>query len=127
MSCYCYAHAFRINNDEIANSIGWTLNSGFQMEWGFPSIGIGLVGFLRFWNTGYWLPFIIMKFVFGWEEGQTHILHMMKHNNFSPSNTGIVVYWDFLQKRFLRCALMKFISIYSMEALKGGPYRRALL
>ena len=82
--------------DEVAASIGWPLNSGFQMELGFASIGIGLVGFLSFWNKAYWLPFIIMKFIFGWGAGYTHILHMIQHNNFSPSNTGIVVYWDFI-------------------------------
>jgi hypothetical protein len=82
--------------DQVAASIGWPVNSGFQMELGFASIGIGLVGFLSFWNKTYWLPFIIMKFIFGWGAGYTHILHMMQHNNFSPSNTGIVVYWDFI-------------------------------
>jgi Family of unknown function (DUF6790) len=82
--------------DEVASGIGWPLNSGFQMELGFASIGIGIAGFLGFWNKAYWLPFIITKFVFGWGAGYTHILHMLQHNNFSPSNTGIVVYWDFL-------------------------------
>jgi len=82
--------------DQVAAGIGWPLNSGFQMELGFASIGIGLVGFLGFWNRAYWLPFIIMKFIFGWGAGYTHILHMIQHGNFSPSNTGIVVYWDFI-------------------------------
>lgn len=87
--------------DQVASGIGWPLNSGFQMELGFASIGIGLVGFLSFWNKGYWLPFIIMKFIFGWGAGFTHILHAIQHNNFSPSNTGIVVYWDFLFPVFM--------------------------
>jgi hypothetical protein len=82
--------------DEVAASIGSPLNSGFQMELGFASIGIGLIGFLSFWNKAYWLPFIIMKTIFMWGAGCTHILHMIQHNNFSSSNTGIVVYWDFL-------------------------------
>ena len=34
--------------DEVATGIGWPLNSGFQMELGFASIGIGIVGFLSF-------------------------------------------------------------------------------
>jgi len=82
--------------DQVATSIGWPVNSGFQMELGFASIGIGIVGFLSFWNQTYWLPFIIMKTIFMWGAGYTHILHMIQHNNFSPSNTGIIVYWDFL-------------------------------
>jgi len=82
--------------DEVASSIGWPLYSGFQMELGFASIGIGLIGFLSFWNRTYWLPSIIMRLIFGWGAGFTHILHMVQDNNFSPSNTGIVVYWDFI-------------------------------
>lgn len=87
--------------DQVAASIGWPLNSGFQMELGFASIGIGLVGFLSFWNKAYWFPFIMMKFIFGWGAGYTHILHMIQHNNFSPSNTGVIVYWDFLFPVFM--------------------------
>jgi len=87
--------------NQVASGIGWPLNSGFQMELGFAAIGIGLVGFIGFWNRSFWLPFIITKTTFMWGAGLTHILHMIQHNNFSPSNTGIVVYWDFLLPLFL--------------------------
>ena len=82
--------------DEVAAGIGWPLNSGFQMELGFAAIGIGLIGFIGFWARTFWLPFIIAKTTFMWGAGLTHILHMIQHDNFSPSNTGIVVYWDFI-------------------------------
>jgi len=82
--------------DEVATGIGWPLNSGFQMELAFASIGIGLVGGIGFWNRSFWLPFIIPNTLFMWGAGFTHILHISQHNNFSPSNTGIVVYWDFI-------------------------------
>jgi hypothetical protein len=85
-----------IYDDQIASSIGWPLNSGFQMELGFASIGIGLVGFLGFWNQAYWLPSILMRTIFGWGAGFTHILHMFQFNNFSPGNIGVVLYWDFI-------------------------------
>jgi len=87
--------------DSVATSIGWPINSGFQMELGFASIGIGIVGFIGFWNRSYWLPYIIMKFIFGWGAGYTHILHMLQRNNFSPSNTGVILYWDFLFPIFM--------------------------
>jgi hypothetical protein len=46
-----------------------------------------------------------------WGAGFTHILHMVQHNNFSPSNTGIVVYWDFL----LPVILIVLYSLYQRE------------
>jgi len=87
--------------DQVAAGIGWPLNSGFQMELGFAAIGIGLVGFLGFWVRSFWLPFIIAKTTFMLGAGLTHILHMIQHGNFSPSNTGAIVYWDFLLPTFL--------------------------
>jgi hypothetical protein len=82
--------------DEVATSIGWPLNSGFQMELAFALIGIGLVGGIGFWNRSYWLPFVLAKVPFMWGAGITHIIDMVQENNYSPSNTGVVVYWDFL-------------------------------
>ena len=87
--------------DQVAAGIGWPLNSGFQMELGFAAIGIGLVGFLGFWVRSFWLPFIIAKTSFMWGAGLTHILNMIQHGNFSPSNTGAIVYWDFLLPIFI--------------------------
>lgn len=101
--------------DEVASSIGWPLASGFQMELGFASIGIGLVGFLSFWNRAYWLPSIIMRTIFGWGAGITHILHMIQHNNFSSSNTGIVVYWDF----FWPVVSIVLYLLYQREQKRG--------
>jgi hypothetical protein len=97
--------------DEVARGIGWPLDSGFQMELAFAAIGIGLVGGIGFWRKSFWLPFIIAKTTFMWGAGLTHILHMVQYNNFSPSNTGIIVYWDFL----LPVILILVYSLYNRE------------
>lgn len=87
--------------DQVAASIGWPVNSGFQMELGFISIGLGIVGFLSFWNKSMWLPFLIIKTIFMWGAGFTHVLHAVQHNNFSAGNAGIILYWDFLFPVFM--------------------------
>lgn len=97
--------------NQVADSIGWPLNSGFQMELAFAAMGIGLIGFIGFWNKTFWLPFIIAKTTFMWGAGFTHILHMVQHDNFSPSNSGIVVYWDFL----LPIILIVLYKLYRRE------------
>ena len=101
--------------DEVANGIGWPLKSGFQMELAFAALGIGLIGFLGFWNRSFWLPFIISKTSFMWGAGITHIIHMITQDNFFPSNTGIVVYWDFL----LPIVLIFLYVIYRRESKSG--------
>jgi len=82
--------------DSVAQSIGWPLNSGFQMELGFAAIGIGLTGFIGFWKRSFWLPYIIARTSFLLGAGVTHIIHIAAHGNFSPSNAGVVLYWDFI-------------------------------
>jgi hypothetical protein len=82
--------------DEVAAGIGWPLDSGFQMELAFASIGIGLIGFIGFWKQAYWQPFILAKTTFMWGAALTHILHIVEYGNFHPSNAGLVLYWDIL-------------------------------
>lgn len=82
--------------DEVARGIGWPVDSGFQMELGFASIGIGLIGFAGFWNRSFWLPFLITKITFMWGAGLTHILHIREFGNFHPNNAGLVLYWDMI-------------------------------
>ena len=97
--------------DEVAKGIGWPVNSGFQMELAFAAIGIGLIGAIGFWNRSFWLPFIIAKTTFMWGAGLTHIIHVIQYDNFSPSNIGIVVYWDFL----LPVILIALYALYQRE------------
>ena len=97
--------------NQVAESIGWPLKSGFQMELAFASIGIGLIGFIGFWKQSFWLPFIIAKSTFMIGAGITHIIHMITENNFSPSNAGIIVYWDFL----LPAILVSLLILYRRE------------
>ena len=104
--------------DEVAASIGWPLNSGFQMELAFAAIGIGLIGGIGFWQRSFWLPFIIAKTTFMCGAGVTHILHMVENNNFSPSNTGIVVYWDILLP-----VLLIVLYIFYQRERKALPAR----
>lgn len=82
--------------DQVAAGIGWPLNSGFQMELGFVSIGMGIVGYLCFWKRSFWLPFIIIKTIFMWGAGFTHILDAVHRGNFAAGNVGIILYWDFI-------------------------------
>jgi len=108
-----FGHIIYANS--VAESIGWPINSGFQMELAFAAIGIGIIGFGGFWNRTFWLPFIIAKTTFMWGAGVTHIIHMIQENNLSPSNTGMVVYWDFL----LPVILIALYVLFQREKIKS--------
>ena len=102
--------------DMVAAGIGWPMDSGFQMELAFAVIGIGLIGFIGFWKKSFWLPYIIARSSILWGAGLTHVLHMIRHNNFSPSNTGIVVIWDFI----FPFILIGLFILYHREKLNHG-------
>jgi uncharacterized BrkB/YihY/UPF0761 family membrane protein len=76
-----------------------------------------LIGAIGFWRKSFWLPFIIAKSTFMWGATLTHILHMRQYNNFFPSNTGIVVYWDIL----LPILLIVFYLLYRREESAQSP------
>jgi len=100
--------------DQVASSIGWPVNSGFQMELGFAAVGIGIIGFIGFWIKSFWLPYIITRTVFLWGAGFTHILHIVNQQNYSPSNVGIVLYWDIV----LPIILITLFLIYKKSKQK---------
>ncbi len=102
--------------DEVAKGIGWPLNSGFQMELGFASIGIGMIGFLGFWSKSFWLPFLIAKTTFMWGAALTHILHIVQFGNFHPSNAGVILYWDII----LPIILIVLYRLYRREKKYGS-------
>ena len=100
--------------DQVAESIGWPLNRGFQTELAFALIGMGILGAVGMWRPQFWLPFIIAKTSMMWGAAGTHIVHQIQQDNFSPNNTGIVVIWDIV----LPFALAWVYYLYQKEQKK---------
>jgi len=105
--------------DQVALSIGWPLDSGFQMELGFAAAGIGLIGFIGFWKKSFWLPYIIARSTFLFGAGITHIIHIVEKGNLSPSNTGVVLYWDFIFPMILIALYVLYAQSAKKRALRN--------
>ncbi len=90
------------------------------MEYGFAAAGIGLIGFIGFWKRSFMLPYVIARSVFLLGAGITHIVHIVQHNNMAPSNTGIVLYWDFIFPVVL-------IGVYLLYARRKSKRKRIVL
>ncbi|MEW6145575.1 MAG: DUF6790 family protein [Thermodesulfobacteriota bacterium] len=82
--------------DMSAEFIGWA-NSPFQLEVGFASLGIGIVGVMAF-RAG--LPFRVATYippaVFSLGAAGGHIYQMIAAHNFSPGNVGLVLPTDII-------------------------------
>ena len=83
-----------IFSDQVAEFIGWQPGSPFQVELGFVSLGLALVGILCIWIRGwFWLAPVIAQTVFLWGAAYVHIQDIVLHENLSPGNAGAIVFY----------------------------------
>ena len=81
--------------DEIARYIGWEPGSPFQLEVGFASLGISIVGILSIWFRGwFWLAPIVSRSVFLLGATYVHVQDIAAHGNLSPGNAGAVLFYN---------------------------------
>jgi hypothetical protein len=80
-----------------AHFIGWA-DSPFQLEVGFASLGMGIVGILSFHkNFGLRLGLIIMSSVFLWGAAAGHLYQISLTHNYAPGNAGVMLWTGLLQ------------------------------
>lgn len=81
--------------DTIAGYIGWAAGSPFQVELGFASLGISLLGILCFWFRGsFWIAPVVAQSIFLWGAAYVHINDALLHGNLSAGNAGPVLFYD---------------------------------
>ena len=92
-------------SDQVAEFIVWTAGSPFQVELGFASLGLALVGILCIWIRGwFWLAPVIGQTVFLLGAAYVHIQDIALHDNLSPGNAGSVLFYD-IAMPLVGCAL----------------------
>ena len=81
--------------DRVAEFIGWPAGSPFQVELGFASFGISLLGILCIWIRGwFWLAPVVAQSVFLLGAGYVHIHDILVNDNLAPGNAGSILFYD---------------------------------
>ncbi len=81
--------------DRVASFIGWPAGSPFQLELGFASLGIALLGILCIWIRGwFWLAPVVAQTVFLLGAGYVHIQDILLTGNLAPGNAGSILFYD---------------------------------
>ena len=81
--------------DPVAGSIGWEPGSPFQLELGFASLGISLLGVLCIWIRGwFWLAPVVANSVFLLGAAYVHIMDIIERQNFAAGNAGAILFYD---------------------------------
>jgi hypothetical protein len=92
--------------DLVAGYIGWSAGSPFQLELGFASLGIGLLGILCIWLRGwFWLAPVVANSVFLLGAAYVHILDIIEHQNFAAGNAGPILVYDIVVP-LIACGLL---------------------
>ena len=80
------AHVFI--SDEIAESIGWSTGSPFQLEVGFANLAIGVLGAIAAERRdGFREATVIAITVFSFGATYVHVLDILETGNLAPGNT----------------------------------------
>lgn len=105
--CLLYNFVMHVFFAEVsARFIGWP-NSPFQYEVGFASLGFGVVGLLAFWGSyGLRTAAVIGPACFLLGAAGGHVCQMVRSQNFSPGNAGVVFWTDLL------IPILGFIFLY---------------
>jgi hypothetical protein len=92
-----YNAIFHIFFGKLAASyIGWE-DSPFQLEVGFASLGLAVVGIMAFKRSfDFRLAAIVGPACFLWGAAAGHIYQMITAHNFAPGNAGVIFYSDLL-------------------------------
>ncbi len=81
--------------DQVAGFIGWEPGSPFQVELGFGSLGISLLGILCIWIRGwFWLAPVVAHSVFSLGAAYVHIIDIIERQNLAAGNAGAVLFYD---------------------------------
>lgn len=121
-AAYVYNGFFHtVMHEMAAQLIGWA-DSPFQIELGFASLGLGLVGLIAPWKSFHMrFAAIVPLTVFLWGAAGVHIHSMIAEGNFAPGNAGIIFWTDIL----VPLAGLVFLWLqyrYETEGRSAAPY-----
>jgi len=119
---YIYNAVFHVVfHEQAAGFIGWG-DSPFQIELGFASLGIGLIGLIATWRSfDMRLAAILAPACFLWGAAGVHIRSMMAEHNFAPGNAGII-FWSDILIPLLGFILLWLQRRYEIEGRSAAPY-----
>jgi len=105
--------------DTIAGYIGWEAGSPFQVELGFASLGLAVLGILSIWLRGsFWVAPAVGRSIFLLGAAYVHVSDIVAQGNLAPGNAGPVLFFDIVVPVIV-------LSLLFAHARMGGLRRAA--
>ena len=100
--------------DTIAGFVGWEAGSPFQVELGFASLGLAVLGVLSIWLRGtFWIAPAVGRSIFLLGAAYVHIHDIAATGNLAPGNAGPVLFFDIVVPLIV-------LSLLYVHARNGG-------
>jgi len=110
-----------VMHEMAARLIGWA-DSPFQIELGFASLGLGLVGVIAPWKSIHMRFAVIVPLsVFLWGAAGVHVYSMVTAGNFAPGNAG-VIFWTDMVLPLIGLLFLGLQYRYEREGRSAAPY-----
>ena len=119
---YVYNAVFHVIFHQMAAGfIGWA-DSPFQIELGFASFGMGIVGLIASWRSfDMRLAAILAPTFFLWGAAGVHVRSMITEHNFAPGNAGII-FWSDIIVPVIGFVFLWLQYRYEREGRSAAPY-----
>jgi hypothetical protein len=121
-AAYVYNGVFHIVwHEAAARFIGWA-DTPFQIELGFASLGLGLVGVIAPWKSFHMrLAAILPVASFLWGAAGIHVHSMVAAGNFAPGNAG-VIFWTDIAVPIAGLVFLRLQYGYEQDGRSTAPY-----
>jgi hypothetical protein len=103
--------------ERIAEYVGWPPGNPFQVELGFASLGLAVLGVLSIWLRGwFWVAPAVGYSIFLLGAAFVHLREIAGHGNLSPGNAGAPLFFDVLVPIVVLTLLAAHIRMGGMKA-----------
>jgi hypothetical protein len=108
-------------HEAAARFIGWA-DTPFQIELGFASLGLGLVGLIAPWKSFHMrFAAILPVLSFLWGAAGVHVYSMVVAGNFAPGNAG-VIFWTDIAVPIVGLVFLRLQYGFEQDGRSAAPY-----
>lgn len=84
-------------SDQVAEFMGWSTGSPFQIEVGMANLAFGVLGVLCLWETkDFWLATALGASIFLFGSGLVHLWQVIIKHNIAIGNAGPILYFELI-------------------------------
>jgi hypothetical protein len=100
-------------SDQVAEYMGWSTGSPFQIEVGMANLAFGILGVLCLWEQkDFWLATALGASIFLFGSGLVHLWQIIIRHNIAAGNAGAILYFELIFPIVLLVLMMTYRRLH---------------